>query len=67
MSDRSEIRRQLYENARKAFAAADNFAQQNPKIGTPEWELLKALWREALAANTEYLNELKRDPPTRLL
>ena len=67
MSDRSEIRRQLYENARNAFTAADQLAQQSPEIGTPEWDRLKALWTKALAANTEYLNELNRDPPPRLL
>jgi hypothetical protein len=63
MPGRSEIRRQLYEKAMKAFTAAGDLAKQKPEVGTPEWERWKRLCDEAIAANAEYMQELNRDPP----
>lgn len=63
MPGRSEIRRQLYEKAMRAFAAAGEAAKAHPKPGTPEWIRWQALCREAIDANAEYMASLAPNRP----
>ena len=58
MPDKTEILRQRYEEAMKAFEAAGEAAKSKPTPGSPEWLRWQALCREALDANAEYVREL---------
>ena len=63
MPGRSEIRRELYERAKKAFTAAGEAAKEHLVPGSPEWLRWQALCREAIDANAAYMDELARPDP----
>jgi hypothetical protein len=63
MPERTERLRQLYEKAKRAFAAAGEAAATHPAPGSPEWQRWQELCQDALDANAEYLRELGKLKP----